>query len=254
MFKRKFNHAFLQLLRSLPVLVLILAVSQLLSGIGTVLAVPVITAAKTDALQTDADSSGSATPGDTLRYTITIQNTGNSDATNSVFNDTIDNNTSFVSGSLQTTPLARDDSYSTVGNVQLNVPVGSGVLLNDSDPDGSGGLTVTSFGATSANGGNVSVAADGSFTYNQPAGFSGTDTFNYTVDDGESNTDVATVSITVGQVVWFIDNSASGPGDGRFTSPFSSISNFNTLAADDPGDYIFVYQGSGAYSGALTLL
>src|SRR5512138_228792 len=254
MFKRKVNRFFTLTLRSLPVLVLILAVSQLLYGIKVVLAVPVITASKTDALQTDADSSGSATPGDTLRYTITIQNTGSSDATNAIFNDTIDNNTTFVPGSLQTTPLARNDSYSTVGNVQLTVPVGNGVLLNDSDPDGSGGLSVVSFSATSANGGNVSVSADGSFTYNPPAGFSGTDTFAYTVDDGESNTDVATVSIAVGQVVWFIDNSAGGPGDGRFTSPFSSISNFNTLAADDPGDYIFVYQGSGAYSGALTLL
>jgi uncharacterized repeat protein (TIGR01451 family) len=55
-------------------------------------------------------------------------------------------------------------------------------------------------------------------------------------------------------VVWFINNAAGGPGDGRFNSPFSSIANFNALAADDPGDYIFIYQGSGAYSGALTLL
>src|SRR4029079_10782120 len=37
-------------------------------------------------------------------------------------------------------------------------------------------------------------------------------------------------------------------------SPFSSIANFTALAADDPGDYIFVYQGSGAYSGTFTLL
>ena len=54
--------------------------------------------------------------------------------------------------------------------------------------------------------------------------------------------------------VGVINNAVGGPGDGRFTSPFNSIANFNTLAADDPGDYIFVYQGSGAYSGAFTLL
>jgi hypothetical protein len=41
----------------------------------------------------------------------------------------------------------------------------------------------------------------------------------------------------------------------RFLSvSFIGFANFNALAADDPGDYIFVYQGSGAYSGALTLL
>ena len=100
----------------------------------------------------------------------------------------------------------------------------------------------------------MSVAANGSFTYNPPPGFSGTDTFTYVVNDGEGNTNSATVSITVGQVVWFINNAAGGPGDGRFTSPFNSVANFNALAADDPGDYIFVYQGTAAYGDALTLL
>src|SRR5258706_1438401 len=228
--------------------------SSLMHG-GVVSAVAVIQATKTDALLIDADNNGQVSPGDTLRYTVTIQNTGNQDATNAVFNDTIDTNTAFVAGSLSTTPLARNDSgYSTVGNVQLTVPVGSSVLNNDSDPDGTGGLTVTSFSATSANGGNVSVAADGSFTYNPPPGFAGTDTFTYTVNDGEGNTNAATVSVSVGQVVWFINNAAGGPGDGRFTTPFNSVANFNALAADDPGDYIFVYQGAGAYSGAFTLL
>jgi hypothetical protein len=253
MIKYKLTRIFYLFLRATFAAVLMLATTQIIYGLGTVFAVAVIQASKQDALQTDADNSGGATPGDTLRYTINIQNTG-TEATNAVFNDTIDNNTTFVSGSLQTTPLARNDSYSTVGNVQLIVPVGSGVLLNDSDPDGSGGLTVSSSSVTSVNGGNVSVAADGSFTYNPAPGFSGTDTFTYNAGDGESNTNPATVSITVGQVVWFINNAVGGPGDGRFTSPFNSVANFTALAADDPGDYIFVYQGSGAYSGAITLL
>ena len=254
MFKYKLTRIFYLFLRATFAAVLMLAAAQLVFALGPAFAVPALTATKTDALQTDADTSGGVTPGDTLRYTITINNTGSSDATNSVFNDTIDNNTTFATGSLQTTPLARNDSYSTVGNVLLTVPVATGVLLNDSDPDGSGGLAVASFSATSANGGNVSVAADGSFTFNPFPGFSGTDTFTYTVSDGESNTNPATVSITVGQVVWFIDNTSGAPGDGRFTSPFSSIANYTALAADDPGDYIFVYQGSGAYSTTLTLL
>ena len=254
MFKYKLTRIFYLFLRAIFAVVLMLAATQLIYGLGSAFAAALLTATKTDALLTDADGSGGVTPGDTLRYTITINNTGPSDATNSVFNDTIDSNTSFVTGSLQTTPLARNDAYSTVGNVQLIVPVGSSVLLNDSDPDGSGGLIVSAYDAFSVNGGNVSAAFNGSFTYNPPAGFSGVDTFTYNVDDGEGNTNSATVSITVGQVVWFIDNTASPPGDGRFTSPFNSIANFTALAADDPGDYIFVYQGSGAYSTTLTLL
>lgn len=89
-------------------------------------------------------------------------NTGDQNATNAVLNDTIDNNTVFVPGSLQTTPIARNDSYSTVGNVQLT-PVGSSVLQNDSDPDGSGGLSVTAHNPISLNGGTVSMSVNGSF-------------------------------------------------------------------------------------------
>ncbi|MCB0168567.1 MAG: cadherin-like domain-containing protein, partial [Anaerolineae bacterium] len=219
-------------------------------ALGTV----IITATKTDALLDDADGNNVPSPGDTLSYTIIIQNTGDTDATNAVFNDTIDNNTTFVPNSLETSPLARNDSYSTVGNVQLTVPVGTGVLANDDDPDGSGGLSVTVTAGGTANGGTFAIAADGNFSYNPPPGFSGVDTFTYNLTDGEGNNNGAIVSITVGPVVWFINNTAGGPGDGRFTSPFNSIANFNTIAADDPGDYIFVYQGSGAYSGAMTLL
>ncbi len=213
-----------------------------------------MSATKRDVLLVDVDGDGRADPGDTLRYRVIITSSGDTDAPAVVFNDTIDDNTVFVPGSLRTTPLARNDSYSTVGNVQLVVNVASGVQSNDTDPDSTGGLTVSTFSATSANGGNVSVAADGSFTYNPAPGFSGTDTFTYSVQDADGNHDSAIVSISVGQVVWFINNAVGGPGDGRFTSPLSSIANFNSLAADDPGDYLFVYQGSGAYSGALTLL
>lgn len=235
---------------------MVLAVALLLgSGVlHRVLSAVIITATKTDMLSIDADSNSVPSPGDTLFYQITIQNTGDADATNAVFNDTIDNNTTFVPNSLDTTPLARNDSYSTVGNVQLSVPAASGVLANDSDPDGSGGLSVVSSDPFSLLGGSVNALADGSFTYDPTTGFSGTDTFNYIATDGEGNNNNATVSIDVGPVVWFIDNSAAGPGNGRFTSPFSSIANFNTLAGDNPGDYIFVYQGSGAYSDAITLL
>ncbi|MFL5803224.1 MAG: hypothetical protein ACJ8CR_15985, partial [Roseiflexaceae bacterium] len=73
----------------------VLIVSTLLSLMhgGVVSAVAVIQATKTDALLIDADNNGQVSPGDTLRYTVTIQNTGNQDATNAVFNDTIDSNT-----------------------------------------------------------------------------------------------------------------------------------------------------------------
>lgn len=216
---------------------------------------PAITVTKSATLVGDQNNNGQVDPGDTLRYTITITNSGDAAITGGQLNDTIDPHTTLVAGSLQATPLARNDSgYSTVGNVPLTVRVAQGLLINDSDPDGTGGLTVIAFATTSSNGGLVSVAADGSFIYTPPPGFSGLDTFSYTVDDGEGNHATATVSITVGQVVWFINNAGSGPGDGRLTTPFPNIADFNARAADKPGDIIFIYQGAAGYSDPLTLL
>jgi hypothetical protein len=258
MSKTKIPHSlartFYRFISVITLAVTMMSATQLLYGIGVAFAAANLIAIKTDSLKTDADASGTITAGDTLKYTVVVQNTGDTAAANAAFSDTIDPNTTLVAGSVRTTPIARNDSgYSTVGNVQMTVTA-PGVLANDNDPDETPGLAAVAAAATSANGGNVNLAADGSFTYNPPAGFSGTDTFTYTVQDADSNTDTATVSITVGQVVWFINNAVGGPGDGRFTSPFNSIVNFNSLAADEAGDYIFVYQGAGAYTGTLTLL
>jgi hypothetical protein len=68
-------------------------------------------------------------------------------------------------------------------------------------------------------------------------------------------TNTATVSITVTGLIWFIDNSAASNGDGRLGTPFNSLANFNSGAADDPGDNIFLYrQAATNYTGGITLL
>ena len=59
---------------------------------------------------------------------------------------------------------------------------GSGVLANDADPDG-GSLSVVSFSASSSQGGDLSLSADGSFTYTPNTSFSGNDSFTYEVCD-----------------------------------------------------------------------
>lgn len=217
-------------------------------------AAPTLWATKTVALHTDKNNNGQAERGDTLRYTIIMTNNSTVDLTAVSFTDLLAADTTFVPGSLQTTPLAQDDhGYSTVGNVQLTVPLTQSLLLNDSDPDGSGGLTVSAFTATSTSGGTVQVVADGRFTYNPPRGFSGVDTFRYTAADGEGNSVTATATITVGQVVWFINNAVSSPGDGRLTTPFATIADFTAAAVAKAGDIIFLYQGTNAYTSTMTL-
>src|SRR5829696_3955136 len=225
--------------------------------------VSTVTATKTDFLQVDNDLDLKADPGDTLRYTVIIGATGE-DATGVTFSDTVDPNTAFVPGSLQTTPLARNDSFFAAGNIRIQVPA-PGVLANDQDFDGVGpALNVTAGVFLSAQGGNVDLSADGSFKYNPAPGFEGSDSFTYTLNDGEGPGDTGTVSITVTGMIWFINNNAAScltiaAGCGRLTNPFSTLAAFNTAnggGGNNPAanDNIFVYESATSYIGPLTLL
>ena len=81
-----------------------------------------------------------------------------------------------------TPPIASDDNFS----VFVDQPLSSALMGNDSDPDGdvittldpaTGVAAATSFTLTTAQGGTVVVAPDGTFTYTSAAGFIGIDTF-----------------------------------------------------------------------------
>jgi uncharacterized repeat protein (TIGR01451 family) len=65
-------------------------------------ATPILNAFKDDSLATDADGDGLPSPGDTLRYTVTIINSGNSGASGVVFMDIPDENTQLVGGTVVT--------------------------------------------------------------------------------------------------------------------------------------------------------
>lgn len=220
---------------------------------------PTVSATKTDALFIDVDSDLQADPGDTLKYTVNIDALGD-DATGVTFTDTVDPNTMFVGGSLTATPVAVDDSYSATGNIRISVAA-PGVLGNDYL--GVPSATITAPPSTSTNGGDVTLNADGSFTYNPPAGFEGTDTFSYTLTNS-AGSNSATVSINVSGMIWFINNTAPActtlaAGCGRLTNPFSSLSAFAALnngAGNNPAanDNIFVYESGSDYAGPVTLL
>jgi len=156
-------------------------------------------------------------------------------------------------------PTAVAQAYNATGNVTINVLAAAGLVTGSSDPDGDT-RTVDSVSGVTA-GASVSENPDGSFTYTPPPGFEGLDSFDYTlIDDGvgtlTSNT--ATVTVTVNDVIWFIDNTAAA-GDGRLNSPFNTLAAFEAAngngGANDPaaGDNVFVYTGVGSYSGGVTL-
>jgi hypothetical protein len=122
------------------------------------------------------------------------------------FNDSGDTEQHFVDPAPVPTqaPTANDDpstpgAYTTPGAGQpLTVSSTEGVLTNDTDPNP--GTTLTAIGpagGATANGGTVSLATDGGFTYTPPPGFSGTDTFTYEASDGSLASLPATVTISV---------------------------------------------------------
>jgi VCBS repeat-containing protein len=98
---------------------------------------------------------------------------------------------------INATPISNDDAYAIDEDKQLNVPAGTGVLSNDSDPDGDP-LTVVAF--TQGAHGSVVVNADGSFTYTPDKDYNGPDSFTYDASDGKGGTSSATVNITVNPV------------------------------------------------------
>ena len=70
----------------------------------------------------------------------------------------------------------------------------TGVLGNDSDEDGD---PLTAVVATGVSNGSVALDANGSLTYTPAPNFNGVDSFTYRANDGEADSNLATVAITV---------------------------------------------------------
>jgi len=90
-------------------------------------------------------------------------------------------------------PVADNDSYETPEDTPLVVP-GPGVLANDDDVDGPS-ESATLLDAPDH--GDLSLNADGSFTYTPAVNYAGPDSFSYQVSDGDGGTDMAAVMLTV---------------------------------------------------------
>ncbi len=94
-----------------------------------------------------------------------------------------------------TPPVAVDDlgPYLAFPGAPLVVNAAEGVIPNDRDPDGDPNLSATLVSGP-ANG-SIDLDPDGGFTYSPTSGFSGDDSFTYTVSDGIADSNVATVSL-----------------------------------------------------------
>ena len=103
---------------------------------------------------------------------------------------------SLTVNSVNDAPVGNNDSYSTFKDVTLNVPVGTGVLVNDTDVDTAAGSLTAAIAANAANG-VVTMNPNGSFTYVPTLGYAGSDNFTYTVSDGALQSAPTVVNITV---------------------------------------------------------
>ena len=92
-------------------------------------------------------------------------------------------------------PVAANNSYAATEDTPL-APA-TGVLANDSDPDGD---TLTAVFVAGPSHGVLTLSPSGLFTYSPDANYNGPDSFTYKANDGVLDSNVATVTISVAAV------------------------------------------------------
>ena len=95
-------------------------------------------------------------------------------------------------------PLPNGDTYSTSEGGILKILAANGLLANDLDIDGDT-LLVTDIPKDVSHG-SLQMMLDGSFTYIPEPGYSGSDSFTYTVNDGSVDMGPVTVNLKVNHV------------------------------------------------------
>jgi hypothetical protein len=150
---------------------------------------------------------------DTFTYTVNDGQGGTDSATVSI-----------TVTSVNDVPVANDDTATTLEDTPITVDV----LANDTDAD-SDTLAIT--GVTDGANGTAVLNADGTVTFTPNANFFGSDSFTYTVSDGQGGTDSATVGVTVGSV-----NDVPVADDDGATTPEDTPITVDVLANDTDAD------------------
>ncbi|SFJ17310.1 CshA-type fibril repeat-containing protein [Phyllobacterium sp. CL33Tsu] len=166
-------------------------------------------------------------------------------------------------------PVAGDDTGTTLEDTTLSVPASSGLLTNDTDVDGdpltiteftvAGDPTVYSAGdtATIAGVGNLTINADGSYTFVPAPNYNGpVPVATYTVSDDSGATDQATLTLDVTPV-----NDPPVTIDDTGTTPEDTPLSGSVLTNDsdpDAGDTLtvvgFSVNGNTFFAGSTATL
>jgi hypothetical protein len=135
-------------------------------------------------------------------------------------------------------PVAVADSYVDQQGQPLTVSAAGGLLANDSDADGDP-LTAVLVGGGPAHG-TLTLAANGSFVYQPTYDYYGSDSFQYEANDGYTNSNVVTVSVTV---VTPAQSNAFTPG---LYVPGQSVFYLRNENATGAADITFAFGQPGA--------
>ena len=131
-------------------------------------------------------------------------------------------------GSINTAPLASDDSGSTDEDTAVVLTV----LSNDSDADGVLDISSVSVLNAPAHGSATTDSSNGEITYTPAADYDGNDSFTYVVrDDAGAVSDPATVTLTINPV-----NDAPVAVADTATLPGSTAISINVLGNDSDAD------------------
>ena len=151
-----------------------------------------------------------------------------------------------------TPPEAEDDDYNTDEDTTLNVAA-PGVLSNDSDADGD---PLTAVEDSTTSNGSLTLNADGSFSYDPDPNYCGPDSFTYHANDGQDDSNIATVGITVNCV-----NDAPVAVDNNYTENEDTQLSGNVIAdntgegvdSDVDGDALSIFSNTDVSHGTLVL-
>lgn len=148
--------------------------------------------------------------------------------------------TSHADVAVTVAPVAKNDTGSTSAGRTLTVDAADGLLANDE------GSSLSALVSTPAAHGTATVNGDGSYVYTPRSGWSGVDSFTYTVTDGSSQTATATATIHVTPVAQ--DATATG------LSGSSAHLDAPGVLAGDTGSGLTVTRvdGSGAPGSRVT--
>jgi VCBS repeat-containing protein len=208
-------------------------------------------------LTVQVTDNGTPTLSDTATVTVTITDVNEAPSAVADTYNALSGTSLHIVGGIAAVP---GTTVAKTGDVSSS-PRTTGTKANDTDPDtlnvsfstltltfvtGNAGAVAVPGGSsattTTANG-SVTLHSDGSFIYTPNAGYTGSDSFTYTINDGLNNATGTVTMTVVGPAVRYVKNNVGTAGNGTSASPHQTLA--AAITASAAGELIYVMEGDG---------